>query len=65
VKDIKNAPVSFVFDQGVNTNDTCNINVIGDVFDGHANLCEQSHSHIPIYDIGSCDNAYPFYVQKY
>jgi hypothetical protein len=40
VKDIKNDPVSFVFDQGVNTNDTCNINVIGDVSDGHANLCE-------------------------
>jgi hypothetical protein len=62
VKDIKNDSVSFVIDQVVNANDTCN--VIGDVFDGHANLCEQSHSHIPIYDIDSCDNAYRLFMFK-
>jgi hypothetical protein len=64
VKDIINDYASFIFDQGVNVHDTCNINVIGDVFDGHANLCEQSHSHIPIYDISPCDNAYRLFMFK-
>jgi beta-glucosidase/6-phospho-beta-glucosidase/beta-galactosidase len=64
VEAIKDDYVSSVCEQDVNIDDICNTNVIGDVFDGHANLCEQSHSHIPVYDINSCITAHRLIMFK-